>query len=137
MCEAKIEKSIRILPNRWMWCTKLAAVVLSLLFASPNLPILGEPTLNFVSATFYIALVGLIPRFGWTTPSLILGFWLTPMLFAFRVNGSFAEDLTTAITGGIIGLLIGLMLDIQKHHTDSTNVNLGPNASLPDGPNAG
>jgi hypothetical protein len=97
----------------------------------------GEPEFNFVSATFCIALVGLIPKFGWTIPCLVIGFWLTPMLFAFRVNGSFAEDLTTAIAGGIIGLVTGLMLDFRKHHSISQNHQLDGNDPLHDAPNGG
>ena len=105
-----------------LWIIKLLALILSLSFAISEFP-----ELNFVSATFYIALVGLIPWFGWTIPCLIVGFWLTPILFAFRVNGSFAEDLTTAIIGGIIGLAIGVLLEIQKHLTMATNSELDTN----------
>ncbi len=93
-----------------LWIVKLFAVVISLTFAIPEFP-----ELNFVSVTFYIAIIGLLPWFRWTIPCLIVGFWLAPILFAFRVNGSFAEDLTTAIVGGIIGFSIGLFLDIQNH----------------------
>ena len=125
------------LSRRWLWCTKVAAVVLSLLFAIPHLPLTGEPELNFITATFFIALIGLLPIFGWTIPCIVVGFWLTPMLFAFRVNGSFAEDLTTAITGGIIGLAIGLVLDIQKHNAISQIPELNRDAPLPDTSNGG
>ena len=114
--------------SRLLWGVKLAAILLSLLYALPNLPIVGDLDLNFVSVTFYISLLGLIPRFGWTIPTLVLGFWLTPMIFAFRVNGSFAEDLTACIIGGSIGLVVGLIIDLQLHKT---------NAPLPDTPNAG
>ena len=93
--------------------------MLSFLFAVPDLPVTGDPELNFISATFYIALIGLFPKLGWTVPCLVIGFWLTPLIFAFRVNGSFAEDLTTAITGGIIGLAIGLVIDIETHQAIS------------------
>lgn len=102
--------------RRWLWCAKVVAIVLSFLYAIPHLPVIGEPEFNFVSTTFCIALVGMIPKFGWTIPCLVIGFWLAPLLFAFRVNGSFAEDLATAIAGGIIGLMIGLVLDFQQHH---------------------
>lgn len=127
MNASESETSAWIRSARLLWCAKFAAVVLSLLFTIPNLPFVGDYELNFVSATFYIALIGLIPRFGWTIPCMILGFWLTPMLFAFRVNGSFAEDLTTAIIGGTIGLIVGVILDVQNHLTKSTPTKPEPN----------
>ena len=124
-------QNLNLTSRRWLWCAKVAAVVLSFLYAIPHLPVIGEPEFNFVSATFCIALIGLIPKFGWTIPCLVVGFWLTPMIFAFRVNGSFAEDLTTAITGGIIGLMIGLVLDIQQHHSIGGIPKIDRNGPLP------
>ncbi len=137
MRDPKIKSSYRMPSHRWLWCAKVAAVILSLLFAFPHLPVIGESELNFISTMFYIALMGLIPKFGWTIPCLTIGFWLTPIVFAFRVNGSSAEDLTAAITGGIIGLAAGVILDIQKHQTSLRIANLDANVALPDSPNAG
>jgi len=101
--------------RRWLWCAKLLALTLSLLFAFPHLPITGEPEMNFITAMFGVSVVSLIPAMGWTTPCLAIGFWLSPILFAFRINGSFAEDLTAAIVGGMVGCLVGFALDYQKH----------------------
>ena len=122
---------------RWLWCAKVGAIVLSFLYSIPYLPVVGEPEFNFVSTTFCIALVGLIPKFGWTIPCLVIGFWLAPMIFAFRVNGSFAEDLTTAILGGIIGLMTGLVLDFQQHHAVGQIQEIDRNDSLPRTSNGG
>ena len=123
--------------TRWLWSAKVAAGVLGFLYAIPHLPLIGEHEFNFVSATFYIALIGLLPRFGWTIPCLVVGFWLTPMIFAFRVNGSFAEDLTTAIIGGIIGLMFGLVLDIQYHNTIGHTQRIDRNGPLTETSNVG
>ena len=130
-------QNLNLPSRRWLWCAKVAAIVLSFFYAIPHLPVIGEPEFNFVSVTFYIALVGLIPKFGWTFPCLVIGFWLAPMIFAFRVNGSFAEDLTTAITGGIIGLMIGLVLDFQQQHAISQLQKIDRNGPLPDTSNGG
>ena len=118
--------------TRWLCCAKLAAVALSFLYANPYLPVIGDLEFNFVSATFYIALIGLPPKFGWTIPCLVVGFWLTPIIFAFRVNGSFAEDLTTAIAGGMIGLTFGLVLDIQHHRAIGQAAEIDRTGPLPD-----
>ena len=109
----RIEESESETVSGWLMCTKMAAVVLSFLYASPHLPFVGALELNFVSATLLIAFVGLVPRFGWTIPMLVLGFWVTPMLIAFRVDGSFAEDLTACIAGGVLGLLFGIAIDLK------------------------
>ena len=113
MSESNINYLLRKNSTRILLCSKLLAVALSFMFAFRSLPFIGEPELNLPSATFCIALVGMIPKFGWTIPSIINGLWLTPLLFALRVNGSFAKDLTAMIIGGIIGLAIGLLLDIR------------------------
>ena len=70
----RIEESESETVSGWLMCTKMAAVVLSFLYASPHLPFVGALELNFVSATLLIAFVGLVPRFGWTIPILVLGF---------------------------------------------------------------
>ena len=121
MSESNLNYLLRTNSTRMLWCGKLFAVVLSFLFAFRSLPFVGEPELNLPSATFCIALVGMTPKFGWTIPFIIIGFWLTPLFFAFRVNGSFAEDLTAMIIGGIIGLASGLLVDIQLHRTRKSN----------------
>ena len=66
---------------------------------------------NLYSALFLAALICLFPGIRWTSPAIILGFCLGPMVFEPFITRGSAQYIQGAIFGAVFGMIFGISME--------------------------
>ena len=104
-------------PPNWLQRNSLTLVKIWAALASGVMAIFiasfpDDTFFNFYTALFLVSLVSFWGKVRWTAPLIIIGFFSGP-LFAPAINGHGAENIRAAVIGAALGLLAGIVIELQ------------------------